>query len=73
MDEPIHSDRDAVQTCEPANAPGAKPRFATTDPSNEQPGPSYDGHTLDETLGIAREVRLAWEAWRRTRSPSGLS
>jgi succinate-semialdehyde dehydrogenase/glutarate-semialdehyde dehydrogenase len=44
---------------------GAKPRLATIDPSNEQPGPTYDGHTRDEALVIAGEVRLTWEAWRR--------
>ena len=43
-----------------------KPQFPTTDPSNEKPGPVYEGHTRDEALAIARKVRCTWETWRRT-------
>ena len=69
MDEPILSGRGQSDTRELAAPPGAKPRLATTNPSNDQPGPTYEGHTRDEALVIAREVRRTWEAWRHTAFP----
>jgi succinate-semialdehyde dehydrogenase / glutarate-semialdehyde dehydrogenase len=48
------------------SSPNTRPRFPTTDPSNEKAGPVYEGHKCDEALAIAREVRCAWETWRRT-------
>ncbi|HUZ90734.1 MAG TPA: aldehyde dehydrogenase family protein, partial [Methylocella sp.] len=69
MNEPILSGSGQSDTRELAAPPGAKPRLATTNPSNDQPGPTYEGHTGDEALVIAREVRRTWEAWRRTAFP----
>lgn len=47
-------------------SPDVRPQFPTTDPSNEHPGPVYEGHRRDEALAIAGKVRSAWEIWRRT-------
>lgn len=44
----------------------AKPRLQTVDPSNGRPGRSYEGHRRDEALAIARDVRGAFEGWRKT-------
>ena len=35
-------------------------------PATGRPGRSYEGHTRDEALAIARDVRRAFEDWRRT-------
>ena len=43
----------------------AKPSFRTVDPSTGQPGKTYEGHTVDEALDIARLTRRAFEDWRR--------
>jgi succinate-semialdehyde dehydrogenase/glutarate-semialdehyde dehydrogenase len=69
MDESIFPGRDQRLRPEPENSAAAKPRFATTNPSNEQPGPIYEGHTCDEALAIARNVRRSFETWRRTSFP----
>jgi succinate-semialdehyde dehydrogenase/glutarate-semialdehyde dehydrogenase len=69
MDETVTAtrpERDQSHRREPANPPGAKPRLATADPSTGQPGRSYEGHTRDEALAIARDSRAAFEEWRRT-------
>jgi succinate-semialdehyde dehydrogenase / glutarate-semialdehyde dehydrogenase len=67
MDETARApERDQSHAREPANGPGAKPRLSTHDPATGQPGRSYEGHTRDEALAIARDVRRAFEDWRRT-------
>ena len=66
MDETTRSERDQSHAREPSSAPNEKPRFATMDPADERPGRSYDGHSRDEALAIAREVRTAFGSWRRT-------
>jgi succinate-semialdehyde dehydrogenase/glutarate-semialdehyde dehydrogenase len=43
----------------------AKPSFRTTDPATGQAGRTYEGHTVDEALDIARLARRAFEGWRR--------
>jgi succinate-semialdehyde dehydrogenase / glutarate-semialdehyde dehydrogenase len=65
MDERSFPGRDQPHRPDPENSSRRKPQFATTDPSNERPGPVYEGHTRDEALAIAREARRNWEAWRR--------
>jgi succinate-semialdehyde dehydrogenase/glutarate-semialdehyde dehydrogenase len=42
-----------------------RPVFKTEDPSNGQPGRSYEGHSRDEALAIARQAHAAFPAWRR--------
>jgi succinate-semialdehyde dehydrogenase/glutarate-semialdehyde dehydrogenase len=42
-----------------------KPRFETVNPATGKPGRSYDGHSIPEALAIARNVRSAFQAWRR--------
>lgn len=59
-------ERDQSHTREPSNRPDEKPRFTATDPVTGQPGRTYEGHSRDEALAIARDVRLAFEDWRRT-------
>jgi succinate-semialdehyde dehydrogenase / glutarate-semialdehyde dehydrogenase len=67
MDETARPpERDQSHAREPANPPGTKPRLSTHDPATGQPGRSYEGHTRDEALAIARDVRRAFEDWRRT-------
>jgi hypothetical protein len=66
MDDRMPSQPDRQSSGGPVSSPNARPRFPTTDPSNEKPGPVYEGHTRDEALVIAREVRCAWDTWRRT-------
>ncbi|MDB5449098.1 MAG: succinate-semialdehyde dehydrogenase [Phenylobacterium sp.] len=66
MDERIPPERDQSHGHEPTPPPGGKPRFTTVDPSSGQPGRSYEGHTADEALEIARRVRAAWLGWRDT-------
>ncbi len=67
MDETARPpERDPPHAREPANGPGAKPRLSTHDPATGRPGRSYEGHTRDEALAIARNVRRAFEDWRRT-------
>jgi succinate-semialdehyde dehydrogenase/glutarate-semialdehyde dehydrogenase len=43
-----------------------RPRFSSTDPATGRPGRTYEGHTRDEALAIARDARRAFEDWRRT-------
>src|SRR3954454_21672175 len=70
MDETARPpERDQSHTREPANPPGSRPRFTTTDPATGQPVGAYEGHTRDEALAIARETRRAFEDWRRTAFP----
>jgi succinate-semialdehyde dehydrogenase / glutarate-semialdehyde dehydrogenase len=70
MDETARPpERDQSHAREPANPPGSRPRFTTTDPATGQPGRAYEGHTRDEALAIARETRRAFEDWRRTSFP----
>ena len=44
----------------------AKPNFQTVDPATATPGKSYEGHTPEEALSIARAARSAFEGWKRT-------
>jgi succinate-semialdehyde dehydrogenase/glutarate-semialdehyde dehydrogenase len=41
-------------------------RLQAVDPSTGRPGQTYDGHTSEAALAIARRVRRAWPAWRGT-------
>ena len=67
MDETARStERDQSHAREPSNSPDAKPRITTTDPATGEPGRTYEGHTRAEALAIARDVRRAFEGWRRT-------
>lgn len=50
-------------------AAAGKPHFETLDPATGRPGRSYEGHTPDEALAIARQVRAAFGEWRRTPFP----
>jgi succinate-semialdehyde dehydrogenase/glutarate-semialdehyde dehydrogenase len=43
-----------------------KPNFQAVDPATGAPGPSYEGHTADEALAIARAARAAFAGWSRT-------
>lgn len=43
-----------------------KPTFQAVDPSTAKPGRSYPGHTPEEALQITRQVRRAFDGWRRT-------
>ncbi|MGO4705109.1 NAD-dependent succinate-semialdehyde dehydrogenase [Microvirga sp. 2MCAF38] len=43
-----------------------KPRFDTADPSTGLPGRTYEGHTTDEALAIARDTHVIFDTWRRT-------
>jgi succinate-semialdehyde dehydrogenase / glutarate-semialdehyde dehydrogenase len=69
MDKTIFPGRDQPHSPKPASPSGTKPRFTTIDPSNGEPGPVYEGHTCEEALTIARDVRRSFEAWRRTSFP----
>jgi len=67
MDETAQApERDQSREREPSNPPDTKPRLATADPSTGQPGRIYEGHTRNEALAIARDVRRAFEDWRHT-------
>lgn len=65
-DQPHAPERDLSAPREARHPPGQKPRLHTTDPATGQPGQSYDGHTRDEALAIAREVHQGFAEWRRT-------
>ena len=45
---------------------GERPRFETVDPATGVAGPTYDGHTVEDALAIARQARAAFAGWRRT-------
>jgi succinate-semialdehyde dehydrogenase / glutarate-semialdehyde dehydrogenase len=51
-----------------ASAPqsGGKPVFKTENPATGEPGKTYQGHTLEEALAIARDAHLAFKEWRRS-------
>jgi succinate-semialdehyde dehydrogenase/glutarate-semialdehyde dehydrogenase len=67
MDETARPpERDQSHARESSNAPGTRPRFSSTDPATGRPGRTYEGHTRDEALAIARDARRAFEDWRRT-------
>jgi succinate-semialdehyde dehydrogenase/glutarate-semialdehyde dehydrogenase len=66
MDENARTERDRSRTREPSGSGAERPTFATTDPSTGNPGRSYEGHTGEEALAIARDVRRGFESWRRT-------
>jgi succinate-semialdehyde dehydrogenase/glutarate-semialdehyde dehydrogenase len=66
MDETHSPERDQLHTREPANPPGPKPRLTAVDPATGAPVNTYQGHTHDEALEIARASRRAVEDWRRT-------
>jgi len=44
--------------------PEERPRFQPVDPSNEKPGPVYEGHTRADACAIAHRVRHSFEDWR---------
>ncbi len=48
-----------------ASSNAGKPAFSTENPATGQPGKTYQGHTLDEALAIARDTHQAFQAWRR--------
>jgi succinate-semialdehyde dehydrogenase/glutarate-semialdehyde dehydrogenase len=56
-------ERDQSAAREPG---GERPRLQAVDPTTGQAGRAYDGHTAAEALAIARQVRRAFEGWRRT-------
>lgn len=58
--------RRAMEPGKEEPTPNARPRFAVIDPSDEKPGPVYEGHTPCEARAIARAVRSSFEDWRRT-------
>jgi succinate-semialdehyde dehydrogenase/glutarate-semialdehyde dehydrogenase len=43
-----------------------RPGFQAHDPSDGSAGRSYQGHTQDQALAIARAARARFESWRRT-------
>ncbi len=49
-----------------ATTTGRRPRFQTVDPATGADGKAYDGHTVEEALAIARDVKAAQAGWRRT-------
>jgi succinate-semialdehyde dehydrogenase/glutarate-semialdehyde dehydrogenase len=48
------------------STPGERPAFQAIDPATAQPGRSYEGHTQDEALEMARTARAAFSSWSRT-------
>ncbi|MES2725394.1 MAG: aldehyde dehydrogenase family protein, partial [Pseudomonadota bacterium] len=44
----------------------AQPTFQAHDPATGQPGRTYNGHTDQEALAIARAARACFEVWKRT-------
>ena len=67
MDETAQPpERDQSHAREPANPSGTKHRLTTVDPATGQPGRAYEGHTREDALVIARDVRRAFEEWRHT-------
>jgi succinate-semialdehyde dehydrogenase/glutarate-semialdehyde dehydrogenase len=55
-------------TTSQSNSGGAaagRPTFQAVDPSNGAPGRSYEGHTRQQAVSIAKEVRAAFPEWRR--------
>ncbi|HEX8166303.1 MAG TPA: NAD-dependent succinate-semialdehyde dehydrogenase [Beijerinckiaceae bacterium] len=65
MDQSRQPERDQSHAREPGRPPGGRPRFATVDPATEAPGRTYEGHTAEEALAVARDVRKAFEGWRK--------
>jgi succinate-semialdehyde dehydrogenase/glutarate-semialdehyde dehydrogenase len=49
-----------------AQSTSDRPRFQTVDPATGKDGKTYEGHTADEALAIARAAAEAQKAWRRT-------
>lgn len=43
-----------------------RPRFQAVDPATGRNGESYEGHSPEEALAVARGVHDAWREWRRT-------
>ena len=50
----------------PAEAGNGRPVFKTEDPASGQPLRTYQGHTREEALAIARNAHDAFKDWRRT-------
>jgi succinate-semialdehyde dehydrogenase/glutarate-semialdehyde dehydrogenase len=44
----------------------SRPRFPTMDPSNEEAGITYSGHSPDDAREIAQLTRAAFDSWRPT-------
>ncbi len=49
----------------PETKSGAKPVFKTENPATGEPGKTYEGHTLEEALAIARDGHEAFKDWRQ--------
>jgi succinate-semialdehyde dehydrogenase/glutarate-semialdehyde dehydrogenase len=49
-----------------ASSTTERPHFQAVDPSTGQAGKTYQGHTADEALAIARQTADAQKAWRKT-------
>jgi len=45
---------------------GSGPVLRTENPATGEPGRTYEGHTREQALGIAKSVNEAFRAWRRT-------
>ena len=54
---------DAAATADRA---GARPAFTSIDPASATPGKTYEGHTAEQALAIARDAHAAFQTWRRT-------
>jgi succinate-semialdehyde dehydrogenase/glutarate-semialdehyde dehydrogenase len=65
MDERVTPERDPSQPRQAGQGP-ERPSFTTHDPATGEAGRSYPGHTREEALAIARDVKGAWAGWRRT-------
>lgn len=44
-------------------AAAGRPTFQAADPSNGAPGRSYEGHTRQQAVSIAKEVYAAFPEW----------
>jgi succinate-semialdehyde dehydrogenase/glutarate-semialdehyde dehydrogenase len=65
MDQSRQPERDQSHAREPGSSPAGRPRFGTVDPATDKPGRTYEGHSPEEALAVARDVREAFEGWRK--------
>jgi succinate-semialdehyde dehydrogenase/glutarate-semialdehyde dehydrogenase len=70
MDAPGYASGDfdsgATAMADDVSRAAARPSFQTIDPSSNQPGRLYDGHTVEEAKAIAAAAHAAFLGWRRT-------